>query len=57
VVARHSDEQVKVHHPPRRSDSWGWTTVQSGRKHKGGRIVAGWGKARRQLSIYLSIYI
>ena len=31
--------EVKVHHPPR-SDCKGWTTVQSGRKHKGGKIVS-----------------
>ena len=40
VVARHGDVQAKVHHPPKRSDSKGWTTVQSGRKHKGGKIVS-----------------
>ncbi len=43
VVARHGDVpevKVKVHHPPRRSDGKGWTTVQSGRKHKGGKTVS-----------------
>ena len=39
VVARHGDVQAKVH-PPRRSDGKGWTTVQSGRKHKGGKTVS-----------------
>ena len=40
AVEGHGVVQVKVHHPPRRSDSKGWTTVQSGRKHKGGKIVS-----------------
>ena len=40
AVEGQGDVQVKVHHPPRRSDSKGWTTVQSGRKHKGGKIVS-----------------
>jgi len=40
AVEGHGDVQVKVHHPPRRSDSKGWTTVQSGRKHKGGKNVS-----------------
>ena len=40
AVEGHGVVQVKVHHPPRRSDSKGWTTVQSGRKQKGGKIVS-----------------
>jgi len=40
AVEGQGDVQVKVHHPPRRSDSKGWTTVQSGRKQKGGKIVS-----------------
>ena len=41
VVARHGDvPEVKAKvHPPRRSGK-GWTTVQSGRKHKGGKTVS-----------------